>query len=186
MLYTGGNVASVRVGPFLRLYVGDTVPLLVVAGSHIWLFHFVCSRDLTFHVACGFLRELVMSHLWQRLACFWKESYQTMGLHSQFVTGQGFECPSPDTAQCVWCLCLTMCTATGVVINTLPTNDVSSSGAESRKEESVVWSWPSVWEHVLPPLETTNEGELSFSSASNRVRGGEEDRSWWAVSATLV
>lgn len=70
---------------FLHLYAADMVPL-EIAKSHMWVFHFVWSRDLHFHVACSFLRQFVLPCLWPKLACFWKESCQTMGLCCRFVT----------------------------------------------------------------------------------------------------
>lgn len=85
-----------------------------------------------------------------------------------------FECPSPDTAQGVWHFCVTMCTTTGAIINTLSTNDLSSKGSDSREKSEV-------GPGARSP-EVTNEGELHFSSASNRGRGREKARPWWAVS----
>lgn len=74
-----------------------------------------------------------------------------------------FECPSPDAAQGVWHFCVTMCTITGTVINTLSTSNLFSNGSHSRKKSEV---GPGAG---CP--EVTNKGELHFSSANNRVKG---------------
>jgi len=82
------------------------------------------------------------------------------------------EQPSLDTAQCVWHLCITMCSATGVVVNALFLQMVQTP------ERRSLWGevGPQSGSVSFHPLKVINGGELSFSSASNRVRGGEKAR----------
>lgn len=78
------------------------------------------------------------------------------------------------------------CVTAGVGVNTLSTGDLCSNGTKPRKGESVVWGWPLVWEHILPLLETSNEGELSFPSASNGVENwGENGKALQSLSSGL-
>lgn len=96
--------------------------------------------------------------------------------HCWFVVGQVGSVQTQKLPNMCGHLCMTMlrCVTAGVGVNTLSTGDLCSNGTKPRKGESVVWGWPLVWEHILPPLETTNKGELSFPSASNGVRIGEK------------
>lgn len=160
-----------------------TVPFLVIARSHMWLFNFVHSRDLPFPAACSPQRELVVPCFWQRLACTWKESCQTVGLHCSFVKVKDWV---STPRQCPACVVLVRNDVYDNRRNEYAIHKSSLLNWWKLQKGGVMWSWHLVWECVLPPVETNNEDQLNFSSASNTVKGERKGGPWWAVSAILV
>lgn len=132
MLHIGAYVASARMASFsvfiCRRYgppsCDSWISYVVISFCALQGPAFPCCLQLS-EGAC---RALPLA----KAGLFPKEVMSDHGSSLSFCHRSRLECPSPDTAKCVWHLCVTMCT-TGGIINTLSTSDVSSNGADSRR-----------------------------------------------------